>query len=264
MSVWLYNASMQAYIEVILLVNLFIGGFILALTDMLVKCKVCFGRVFLGSLIGAVFAILYPYIEWNGVWIIKIILALVMVAVGAKYNSLAHYVAAVAVFFAITFLLGGVAIGSAYIFGKSIFDSGGYVSLFVGMGLVFVLCSSRIIWKHIVLARRKKNLSCEVMLIKGDVQVMTTAFWDSGNRLYYRDYRPVMMLDRSVYEQLYNGDRVHKMSMKVNTVNGKCEIELRELDKMILLDSGKSYRNVVVGVSKTPLGEYGMLLHSEI
>lgn len=255
---------MQVYVEVILLVNLFIGGFILALTDMLVKCKVSFVRVCLGSLIGAIFAVVYPYIEWNGVWVVKILLALVMVAVGARYNGVAHYFSAVVVFFAITFLLGGVAFGSSYIFGTSIFDSSGYVSLFVGIGLIFVLCSSRIIWKRIVLARRKKSLSCEVLLIKGDVKLTTTAFWDSGNRLYYRDYRPVMMIDNEVYRQLYQDDNARKMSMKVNTVNGKCEIELRELDQMIMLDSGKSYRNVVVGVSKTPLGEYGMLLHSEI
>ncbi|MGN0796969.1 MAG: sigma-E processing peptidase SpoIIGA [Christensenellales bacterium] len=255
---------MQVYVEVVLLVNILIGGFILALTEMLVKCKVSFVRVCLGALIGAIFAVVYPYVEWSGLWLVKIALALVMVAVGARYNSLAHYFSAIMVFFAITFLLGGVAIGSSYIFGKSIFDSNGYVSLFVGLGLVFVLCSSRIIWKHFVLARRKKHFSCQVLLVNGDVKLTTTAFCDSGNRLYYRDYRPVMMIDKDVYQTLYQDDDTHKMSMKVNTVNGKSEIELRELDQMIVLDSGKSYRNVVVGVSKTPLGEYGMLLHSEI
>lgn len=255
---------MQVYVEVIVLINLFIGGFILGLTDMLVKCKVYFWRIFLGALIGAIFAVVYPYIDWVGIWIIKILLALVMVAIGARYNNIAQYFSATIVFFAITFLLGGVAIGSAYLFGTSILETNSYVSLFVGAGLCFVLASSRIIWKHFVLARRKKNFSCEVMLIKGVVKVSTTAFWDSGNKLYYRDYRPVMMIDKSVYERLYNGVEVRNMSMKVNTVNGKCEIKLEELDQMILLDSGKSYRNVVVGVSKTPLGEYGILLHSEI
>ncbi|MGN0771238.1 MAG: sigma-E processing peptidase SpoIIGA [Christensenellales bacterium] len=254
---------MQVYVEIVLLTNLLLNGFILALSIMLVKCRVSVLRVTIGALIGAVYAVVYPYISWAGSWPFKIVLALIMVAVSGGYNSFAHYLTAIAVFFSLTFLLGGVAIGSGYIFGKSIFDSEGYVALSVSAALVFVLCATRIVWKCFVMARRKKNYTYRVVLCQGNNQLATTAYWDSGNRLYYHGYRPVMMIDEKVYQQLYRTNDLHKMTMKVNTVNGRRDMQLQELDKLVVLDTGKTYRKVVVGVSQTSLGEYGMLLHSE-
>ncbi len=253
---------MEVYIELVYLTNLFVNSFVVALALIVSRCRVRFWRVLLASSIGAIFGTIYPWLEFKGLWIVKILLAVVMVAICGKYSDFTHFLTTFFIFLAVTFLLGGIAVGGANILG---IELGQWTLLAVSIAIFVCLICTRLVWKSFVLCRRKKTLECKIMLQVGDKNIVTTGFWDSGNKLYYKGYRPVMLIDENVQKLLYCDEYQHKMpSIAVKTVTGIMQIQVREVDKMTLLDSGKCYKNVVVGTSLQPLGEYGIILHSEL
>ncbi len=253
---------MEVYIELVFLTNLFVNLFVVTLSLLLSQCRLRAWRIGLACVLGAVFGTIYPWLEFKGLWVVKILLGVIMVAICGKYNDFAHFLATFCIFLAVTFLLGGIVIGGENIIG---IELGQWTLLAVSLAIFVCLICTRLVWKSFVLCRRKKTLECNILLQVGDKSVEVVGFWDSGNKLYYKGYLPVMLIDKNIQELLYCDENKHKMpSIAVKTVTGIMQIEVREVDKMTLLDSGKCYKNVVVGTSLQPLGEYGIILHSEL
>lgn len=253
---------MEVYIEIVFLTNLFVNSFVIVLSLLVARCRLRVWRILLSSVIGSLFGTIYPCIEWNGVWIVKILLGIIMVAICGKYNDIAHYLMTFIIFLSITFLLGGIVIGTANLVD---IELGQWTLLGVSGATLICLVCTRIVWKGFVLCRRKKTLEYKILLQVDDKSIVTTGFWDSGNKLYYKGFRPVMLIDKNIEKLLYCDENNHKMSsIAVKTVTGVQHLPVREVDSMTMLDSGKRYKNVVVGTSLQTLGEYGIILHSEI
>ncbi len=102
---------MIIYIECVLFNNLAIDCLMLYLSLLTLKRKIKLWRIFLSAVIGAVYALFSPLIEFTGDIVIKIAIAFIMCLITVKILSLKKLIILFLVFIGYSFAFGGVIIG---------------------------------------------------------------------------------------------------------------------------------------------------------
>ncbi|MDE7216412.1 MAG: sigma-E processing peptidase SpoIIGA [Clostridia bacterium] len=261
-----YNLAMQVYIEVVIINNLVINALILTLTLKFFRHKISKASVFISSAIGAVYAIFLPLVDALNFFLFKIILALIMVAIISGRCSLKRYISACAIFFALTFAMGGITQGLASVFSINLEQTNStLIPFFVGMAGLIVLFAQKLIYKHIVLARRKSRYEDLVIISANGKEISCKAYHDSGNRLYYKN-SPTIIIDRSVALQLYGQNELCNIddNAQIDTVTGKKKLPIITLDYLRTQDKKDKIYGVMAAISDCIKGEYKVVLHCDI
>ena len=104
-----FGDYMKIYLDVIFLINFFFDFFLLMITSILLRRKVKFKNMILGSLIGAL-SIFVLFININSfeLFIIKIIISLIMVLVTFKYKNIRYTLKNIVYLYFTSMILGGV------------------------------------------------------------------------------------------------------------------------------------------------------------
>lgn len=257
---------MQVYIEYVILNNLLINALILILTLRFMRYKINKISVLFSSAIGASYAVFLPLNDWLNLFILKIILSLIMVAVVMGRCKFKRYLCACAVFFAVTFALGGAVIGISSMLSYELKElSNSLIPFFVSLAGLGLVCMQMLISKYITLARRKSAYEENIILSANGIEIECKAYYDSGNRLYYKNC-PTIIIDESIALKLYGQNGLSKVDKftQIDTVAGKKQMKVIPIDYLKEEKKGDKIFGVCAAVSRHIKGEYKVVLHCDL
>lgn len=257
---------MQVYIEYVVADNLLINALILILTLRFMRYKISKLRVFISSAIGAVFAVFLPIFNVLNIFVIKLILSLIMIAIVLGKCGIKRYLRGLAIFYALTFALGGATVGFASLFSYELAElSASLIPFYVAVAGLALIVAQKLIYKHIILARRKSKYEDNVIISANGREITCKAYYDSGNRLYYKN-KPTIIVDENVALQLYGQNGLNSLDdyAQIDTIIGKKEIKVFPLD--YLREEGKKDKiyGVMAGISERIQGQYQVVLHCDL
>lgn len=201
---------MIVYLDVLIVLNLFINFFILKLTALICKngCKTY--RIILGSLVGALFS-LYIFLPSSNPLIeavFRLVISGVITVISFGVDSFKGLLRRIAVFFAASFIYAGCMMGIWYIFKPN--------RLAINNGIVYVdisplvlICATIISYlilltirffsaKHAPYAKR-----CNLIIRVEQNEVKITAMVDTGHSLTDSiTQRPIIIIDKQTANKL--------------------------------------------------------------
>ena len=245
---------MQVYIEYVILNNLLINALILVLTLRFMRYKINKIALLFASTIGVAYAVFLPIFDIMNIFILKVVLSLVMVATVMGRCRLKRYLCACAIFFAVTFSLGGAVIGISSMLSYELSElSSSLIPFYVAVAGLGALCMQRLISKYVTLARAN------------GVEVECKAYYDSGNRLYYKN-KPTIIIDESIALRLYGQNELIKLDSftQIDTVTGKKQMQVVPIDYLREEKKGDKIYGVSAAISRHIKGEYKVVLHCDL
>lgn len=265
---------MTVYIEYAFLQNFFLDGGLLWLSHKATKTPMCWKRLLLSSLFGAIFAVLYPLLRLPSLLgtVLKIAAGclLCMLALGRikSKKEWRGYFLFTAVFFSWSFLFGGAlngvkqGISPNYI--KTVFTPLGFLVL-----SIFCVYFSRKLYKRSSILRQVYDC----VIRNGEKEVIAQGFLDSGNMATKRGV-PVCFVSPEIIYRLW-GDEILFKGKEGGQVRDELAITTLTGSKKVLLYKGslqivegekrKEIKDVYFAPSANMISrEYTMILHSRI
>jgi stage II sporulation protein GA (sporulation sigma-E factor processing peptidase) len=219
------------YIECLFLFDFWIDFLILLAVSLLLKRKVNFFYLILGSFIGSVSVIiLFLNISEIQTFILKVYFSILMILFSFGYKGIKNFISNLVTFYFISILVGGF----LYFFKiNNLYDS--FIFLFI--------ISPIIIYIYIRQAKlfiKKQKLFHNVDIYIGDYILSLVGYLDSGNTLHYKN-NPVIVTN---LENNFDGE---KILIPYNTISNCGLLECIKTDKVIIND--RIYKNVFLGFS---------------
>lgn len=257
---------MTVYVEYIFLDNLAINAFLLYMTMFVQKKQVSLWNVLLCGAIGAIFAVLYPFIGYFN-YIVKILLASVMVVFLKKFRTFKEYITTLFVFYIISFSLAGAVVMLSSFSAIDLTKYNGNIQLFpfcvaTSAFIIVILikyCTTEIYKRRNVV----RHIYPVKIKIKDDKFLSINAFYDSGNQLYDPiNNKPMVMISKNLYEQL---GECEKGEVYIKTVNGIKPMVSTNIEFWIYYDDGKNkIYKVRAGVTEALNDNYDLILHTDM
>lgn len=259
--------TMKVYIELSLAENFCTDFCLLFAAKAVTKNPAGYFRIAAASALGACFAVVFPLFGLNGALavIIKVAAGAALCAVSGKYSRASGYIKFTAVFFALTFALGGALIGLFSLADIGYEQGGGFLisSVPVGIpsfGVLALALSARALGRKLAVRRSETCVVCRIFL--GQSCVRAPAFYDSGNRVFYCG-APVSVIPERLAKKLTDTERI-KTFTEIHTVAGSRKMAVFTADKMEI-DDGKQVkiiRGVKLGVSPDKISR--AVLHPDL
>ena len=280
------------YIDVLLILNLFVNYFILLLVQKINRIQGSLGRLFLGAAVGAAlsFVIFVPEVHFLLPYLINLGVAAVVSWATWGFRSLKRYIRMVASLYIATFLYGGFMMGIWLLLRpQGMVINNGVV--YFNISPLFLLLSTAAIYLIVTLIYRSfKRVRSdkefyEVEIILGNTSVKLTALLDTGNTLtdlfsdmpvvvaeysYIRGILPAASADAFLSENI--GCIPEQMEDKYrlipySAVGGQGMLPAFRPD-LVRLSNGKrrqEIRRCLIAVTQESLGgDYHALIGSEI
>lgn len=255
----------ELYIDVLFLVNLFFDFLLLLTVKNIIKCQVSWGRVFLGSIIGAALTCLVIASPFNG--ILKLILFhtvvnVIMIKVGLKIHNIVKTIRAIVLLYVVSILYGGLLeIFSPYLHTEMIYFG------------IALLCAFfiRNMWKIFLEEKRTQNTRCTVILQEGKIQKKITALIDTGNTLTDPvSGEPINIIGKELAKQMW-GEKDQEKGIRYIpfcTIENKGIMPVFRIEKMHVTGNGDIWiHHPVLGVCEGQMSEseeYQMILNPDI
>lgn len=182
---------MTIYIDIVLIENIIMNYIILFATAIVLKIKIKHIRIFIASLLGAI----YSVITYMGILklyssiVMKILLSILIVYIAFNPQSLKKMWKNLLIFYLTSFVFGGVAFALIYILKpqdilmKNGFFLGTYPLKTVLLGAIISFLVILVAFKIIKDKFSKKDLFCDLEIKINNKIVKTTAMIDTGNCL---------------------------------------------------------------------------------
>ncbi|MBP1930668.1 sigma-E processing peptidase SpoIIGA [Ammoniphilus resinae] len=208
---------MTVYIDIIFLYNFLIDWILLWSTTFVLKHRVKWYRLTIGSGIGALYTIVlfFPSLSALYTFLSKLLLAAVMVFSTFGYHRIRVFLQRLLIFYLVSFVMGGGLLGLHYLLrtesqiisGIVMTNSGGFgtpitwLFICIGFPLIWWLSGKGI--RHMKENNRKLALRVKVeILLMEQVVITCNGLVDTGNQLYEPITRtPVMIADLNLFEQ---------------------------------------------------------------
>jgi stage II sporulation protein GA (sporulation sigma-E factor processing peptidase) len=246
------------YLDVIWLLNLLVDFFLLWFTGIILKRQYALWRIGIGSLIGSVIILLAfsPFAHFSGNPFVKLLFSIVMVYSSFGYRRLRYYLSNLLMFYFVTFLTGGILIGTHYFIS---FDPSRESSMLMasirGFGdpisWVFVMLALPIAWyfskgrvDSIEHVKIQYDQLLEVSIQIEDFQCTVSGLVDSGNQLQDPISKsPVMILSIAEIEGGIP-DEMKALCHDVDDIfSGDKHIDTRWSDRMRIVPAQSVGRN---------------------
>ena len=203
---------MTIYIDIIIVENLIMNYIILYATGLILKSKKSYLRMFLASLIGAIYATLEYILKVNiySNIILKTILSIIIVYVAFYPQNIKKMCKQLLLFYVTTFTFGGIATYLIYVLKPQniIIKNGMYVGTYV-LKVIFIgaIVGTIILAAAFKMAKNKltkKDMLCKVKIRLNGKEETVEAMVDTGNMLKEPiTGTPVVVVERnSLYELL--------------------------------------------------------------
>lgn len=257
---------MDIYIEYIFLDNLAVNLFLLYLTVYVLKKKAKFVLLISSAALGAVFSVLYPLLGYYN-YIVKVLLAAVMVLIIRKYKNFSDYIHTLIAFYIASFALAGAVLMLSAFTSVDMTKYSGKIQLFpfcLFSSSFIILVLAKYCAKEIYRRKRIHTLIYPAKVQTGEnTSVDIKAFYDSGNQLYDSDDgKPIVIISNSLFEKL---PKEKTGFIMIKTVAGYKNLATVEITFRLYFNNNvnKIYK-VRAGVSNDLSGEYDMILHTEM
>ena len=252
------------YVDILVILNTLVNYFILLAIRKITRSYTKRWRIALGAFVGGISSLLL-FLEYLNVvmTVLKVLSGVLMVVVTFGIKPLKQFVKRLFFLFAITFLFGGVTYAIYIFFDKDIMlYSNGIIYFDVDMTFLVVCsvisyCVITIITKYTD-KKASKNKEYYVTIENNGKSVSCIALMDTGNNLRepFSNY-PVIMADKSVFNQLYTDDTIRLIP--ISTVNGESLIKSFRPQKISIGNFVAD--KVYVGESVSELDEYKIILN---
>lgn len=226
---------MTIYVDIVLLENLCMNCIILFSTAYIMKLKIKYIRIFISSLLGAIYAILVyanVFPMYSNI-IFKIILSICMVYIAFIPKKISGLVKELVLFYLVSFALGGCAFALLYIIRpQDIFMNNGVyigtypikVALIGGVtGFIITYIAFRVVKTKIT----KNEIIYEVLVKIDEKELRTKVILDTGNMLKEPiTNASVMLVEREILYSILPSTLINSMSVSVGG-----DFELEESDE---------------------------------
>lgn len=182
---------MTIYIDIVLVENIIMNYIILFATAMVLKTKIKYTRLFIASLLGAVYSVV-AYIGILKLYtsiVMKILLSILIVYIAFNPQSLKKMWKNLVIFYLASFVFGGVAFALIYvvrpqeILMKNGLFLGTYPLKTILLGAIISLLVILVAFKIVKGKFSKKDMFCDLEIKINNSTVNTTAMIDTGNCL---------------------------------------------------------------------------------
>ena len=182
---------MTIYIDIIIVENLIMNAIILYATGLIAKCKISFLRIFLASLVGAIYVFLEYIIKinYNLKIILRILLSIIIIFIAFNPQTINKMWKELVLFYLTTFTFGGIATYLIYVLKpeKIVIKNGVFIGnyvikvIFIGaiLGTLILVISFKITKSKI----SKKDLKRKIKITLNNKSILLDALVDTGNML---------------------------------------------------------------------------------
>lgn len=268
---------MIVYVDVLIVLNLFVNFFILKLTAHICKDGYKTFRIISGSLVGALFS-LYIFLPSSHTVVevaFRLAMSGVITVISFGFDTLKSLIRRISVFFAASFIYAGCMLGVWYLFKPN--------RLAINNGIVYVDISPLVlivatVVSYLVLSvirffsvkQAFSGKRCKLIIIKGERKIDVTALVDTGHSLSDSlSDRPVIIIDTPTATKLFDtvptleavskgGDVIKGFRMiPYSSVGGHGLLPAFEPDILKAEIDNKSIEinRPLLAISKEPLGE---------
>lgn len=257
---------MEIYIEYIFLDNFAVNMFLLYLSLILLKKKASFAAVFCSGTLGAVFSALYPFLgKYN--YIVKALLAPVMVFILRKYNRFSDFFSILVTFYILSFTLAGAVLMISAFSDIDLTKYHKKIQLFpfcISLSAMMVLLLCNYIAAQLYKRKRIQTLIYPVKIqLSEDSFIETHAFYDSGNHLADpANGQPMVIISKRIFNKMACqpcGDLI------IKSVAGYKNIPTANIIFWIYFNNGKNKMyKARAGIIDDINEEYDLILHTEM
>lgn len=178
------------YIDVLIVLNIFINYFLLLATTFFLHQKPKRWRLVISAVVGSLFSLLifFDNIPFLLITLIKLPLAAVLVLIAFGYHSKSLYIKSVLSFFAVNFIFGGVmmavwmfaAPSGMYYRNGTVYFNLSALTLIAGTLIAYFLIQ---VVSYLLDHRVKKTEMMTAVVEADGKQAVLSGFWDTGNKL---------------------------------------------------------------------------------
>ena len=253
---------MNVYVEYVFADNFVIDLLLFRTAFKITGKTVSRKRLLLCSLTGGAFALLYPLITRNAVIIslVKILFGLLLTFCAARFTSVKDYLAFTAVFFGLTFAVGGAVIGAFSLLGID-YSSETSVALMV-FPVYGLIRGANAVIRLIYRKRDVSHLTARTEIRSGGTTVSANGFFDTGNALY-DGLSPVILVNERTVKPLLGLNLIKRAKyITVKTAVGTDKKISFKPDSLVIYYGNERhiFNNVTVCVVDST-GEYDVVLH---
>ncbi len=249
---------MIIYIESVLINNIAIDILIAYITLLSLRRKIVWWRLFIGSVLGSIYALFSPLMQFAGDIVIKILVALIMCVIIANPGSIKKYLTVCSVFIGYAFGFGGLMIGIMNMWQplEEVLSNPNNINIGLGATLfVLIIVMSRVIL-NLIIKNKVKESNVKKVIISTNMKIIKEkAYYDSGNTMYYRGIYPVIVIDESLKH-----DSKSVGSIEIGTLAGKLKKDVYKLSKLMI--ENRQYDSVYCIFNQLTNG-YKVLLHND-
>lgn len=262
---------MVVYVEYALVENFLLDGSLLYLSLKFCRLRVRRIALFLSALTGSVFAVLFPLLPLTGVvaYLVRFAFGCVLCFVVSPARSVKKTGIFTAVFYLLTFSLGGALLAGYSFFGISYTESGGYLfsqtpfGVVLGGLVVFFIAAGKI-GKYFFSRARAAKVSRRCRLCSSVGALEGEGLADTGNLVTFRG-EPVCLVDERAAKPLTER-LLSEGTVLVRTALKEGELKIFRGKMEIYSEKGKNIIDKIY-FAPAPLGGgegYAFILPAEI
>lgn len=205
---------MIVYIEQVVIDNLIINYLLLFLTAKILFLTPKFWRMFLGSVTGTVFALVFPLFSLDGILLVllKILLGMVIINISFEYKTLKKFLLTLFCFVCFTAVMGGLIFGLMFALSPDLkLENGTFVythSVPVGIYILVVSVFAKLIYDAFLTAQKKQKLKqfeYDMTICNEKKVVPIKVFLDTGNLLTDKiTGKPVIVVSFKTFQKIFN------------------------------------------------------------
>lgn len=244
---------MLIYLDLLFILNFWIDLLLLIVTNMILKMKVKYNRLFLSSLIGGLSTFTIFFKTKIILFILKILICILMQLILNGYSSIKQLFENVFYFYLTSIILAG----TLYLFDiDKLSIKENYILLIIVTPIILFVYKTKI--KKIEYHYKDKY---EVMIYYNNKKYKFNALLDTGNKIYdqYKK-RPISL----IYSKNIKFDYNNGILVPIETANKKSILKCIKVEKVEI--DGKEYKNILIGLSdkKFNIENINMILHKDI
>lgn len=274
---------MEVIVEQVLFDNLIIDYLILKLTNKILKLQVSKKKLFLGAVIGSMFALILPLFSFNGVllYLIKMLIGFCMVLVLKKYKNVSELTVSFITMVSITFMFGGLCYAVTLNLENVVSMHSFVLDNFqfpIGIILLSILLYVWLFDKILNYIKKKTqvyNFSYDIEIQLKDKVFKFKAYLDSGNKLLDKDLKPIMLLSSSAFNTInkelnninsknnFNNFMKNIHFVEMQTAGGSNQIVVFDIEKLTIKKENEQRvinKDARVGIANTNFKNFDALL----
>lgn len=258
---------MRIYVDLIILLNLFLDFILLFTVSLLLKRNASLKRLFLGAIMGGI-SILTLFISVSSLtlFFIKVLMSIIMVLVTFSYKNIKYTFYNLLYLYLVSIILGGFLY---YLNSEFSYKNVGLLFIHKGVSINFILiiiAAPVILFLYVYQNRRLKeeySKRYEVSIkFLNNKKINLSAFYDTGNKLIdpYKK-RPIILINK----HLLGNYKPNYILVPCHTVNKESLLKCFKI-KELKVNKKSIKKEVLVGVSDNNFNIEGvdLLLHEEI